>query len=585
MNYFAVYPSGDPRNLAGTREDSEVVIEWDADGVLFYIAEKSKAGGHKIYFQHNNSIVTAEEVPGDFARRVFERDTLFTLWRNPTYYKPSNKITPEPESEDEEPFQKPPAELMKQGRGEELNRWMARFPKYFATLREDSRTQYLSQHGNLSGWKPTWEPPKHLVLEIKAERSRLAGAQVKTEIEAAEPTSSASTMAKPLARPREEPAATATASSSSSTELPPATSKIRIASPESAGRPIDVDAAVSEIANEIVAERQWVQCPNPNCAEKFIDGTLICDRCNSIIEEVDWDPDDPLLTNNNFHYYLRGENAVIDELLLRGDPSVILSPDANMIIAQPAAVAKASNVVNVQAAAEVLAACRISEVTRQAEDYDPNQLVWSTKEWDWVDLRTIRQEDYNNALKKGKKWYRNNHSQQEYDRMERSRPDWVTLRLEGDDEYLQQCVLRDKISSEPHKKNWDIQNKALDVARRLGKLEAINAWCVTFLANAMRARAEESCSADAHKGNNDDPWTFVIVLASFFFIVGMLAGALLYHICSKRRRAIIGADPPVREAVQKRDVGVQSQTTYTSLRGVVQPRFHPLAEESHGAFM
>jgi hypothetical protein len=38
----------------------------------------------------------------------------------------------------------------------------------------------------------------------------------------------------------------------------------------------------------------------------------------------------------------------------------------------------------------------------------------------------------------------------------------------------------------------------------------------------MRARAEQSCPAAAHPDNNDDPWTFVIVLASFFFIMGCL---------------------------------------------------------------
>jgi hypothetical protein len=160
------------------------------------------------------------------------------------------------------------------------------------------------------------------------------------------------------------------------------------------------------------------------------------------------------------------------------------------------------------------------------------------------------------------------------------------LRLEGDDEYLQQCVLRDKISSEPHKKNWDIQNKALDVARRLGKLEAINAWYVTFIANTMRARAEQSCPATTSHDNNDSPWTFVIVLASFFFIMGMFAGALLYHICCKRRRAMVADNPPQagNNAPEMRSIGVQSQTTYTYLRGVIQPRFLPLADESHGAF-
>ena len=128
--------------------------------------------------------------------------------------------------------------------------------------------------------------------------------------------------------------------------------------------------------------------------------------------------------------------------------------------------------------------------------------------------------------------------------------------------------------------------KALDVARRLGKLETINAWYVTFLANTMRARAEQSCPANARNEDSGDPWTFIIVLASFFLIIGMLAGALLYHICSKRRRAMIAEAPPPQAngTPERRSIGVQSPTTYTYLRGVIQPRFLPLSDESHGAF-
>ena len=342
----------------------------------------------------------------------------------------------------------------------------------------------------------------------------------------------------------------------------------------------------SAIANEIVAERQFVTCPNPNCGEAHLDGTLICHRCNTIIEEVDWDPEDPLLTTNNFHYYLLGENPVIDELLQRGDPSVVLSADSTMIIAQPEAVAKASNPTNVQEAAETLAACRISEVTQRAQEYDPNERHWSHKWKCWVSLHDVRQQDYDNALRKAKKWCRDNYSPDEFWELERRRADWVSLRLEGDAEYLQQCVLRDQISNEPHKKNWDAQDKAIRIAKRLGEFDRIHAWCATVLASTMRARAEQSCPATARPDNNDDPWTFVIVLASFFFIMGMFAGALLYHVCSKRRRAMV-ADAPQQagnNAPEQRSNGVQSQTTYTYLRGVIQPRFLPLADESHGAF-
>ena len=38
------------------------------------------------------------------------------------------------------------------------------------------------------------------------------------------------------------------------------------------------------------------------------------------------------------------------------------------------------------------------------------------------------------------------------------------------------------------------------------------------------------------------------------------------------------------EAALCRDACVQSQTTYTAVRGVMHPRFQPLAEDSHGCF-
>ena len=157
------------------------------------------------------------------------------------------------------------------------------------------------------------------------------------------------------------------------------------------------------------------------------------------------------------------------------------------------------------------------------------------------------------------------------------------MRLEGDEEYLQQCVLRDKISAEPHKKHWGVQEKAIAVARRLGKLETIHAWYATLLANTMRARAESdlqpySCpAAAAPKGNFDH---LVLLILGIVFICGAILGALMFHFCcTKRNRA-----PPINAPPEKRSVGVQSQTTYTSLRGVIQPRFHPLPEDSHGAF-
>ena len=174
----------------------------------------------------------------------------------------------------------------------------------------------------------------------------------------------------------------------------------------------------------------------------------------------------------------------------------------------------------------------------------------------------------------------------------------MLLRLEGDDEYLQQCVLRDQISAEPHKKHWDVQRKAISVARRLGRFDAIHAWYATLLANTMRARADDTC---APTGNGQmaiystavaqsipiiggmSPWTLIMLISFILVVCGAILGAYMFHkFCSRR---VPAPEAPVIQVVpEKRTIGVQSQTTYTSLRGVTQPRFHPLPEDSHGAF-
>jgi hypothetical protein len=140
--------------------------------------------------------------------------------------------------------------------------------------------------------------------------------------------------------------------------------------------------------------------------------------------------------------------------------------------------------------------------------------------------------------------------------------------MEQDSEYLAQMVLRDAISQSTGKHNPCIQAKALQVARRLGTLQAIYAY---FTARTQGARAEDVCSATAGVETVGDGTAWLLMLA--IFCIGALFGCLVHKFC-------FTAHPP---RARKRNVATQSQTTYTSLRGVEQPRFHPLPDQAHGA--
>jgi hypothetical protein len=93
-------------------------------------------------------------IPGDFAMRVFEKGTMYNLWRNPKYHKSANKVPPEPE---EEEYVRPPRDIFYQG-GEALDRYCAQFPKHFARLAKEAERVYKSQHGNLTYFTPAWQP-------------------------------------------------------------------------------------------------------------------------------------------------------------------------------------------------------------------------------------------------------------------------------------------------------------------------------------------------------------------------------------------------------------------------------------------
>ena len=75
---------------------------------------------------------------------------------------------------------------------------------------------------------------------------------------------------------------------------------------------------------------------------------------------------------------------------------------------------------------------------------------------------------------------------------------------------------------------------------------------------------------DKNKPSNMSVLESVLLYAVLFETV-VIACLCACARCSRRNRG-------------KRTVAVQSQTTYTSLRGVVQPRFHVLPERDSGAW-
>ena len=64
--------------------------------------------------------------------------------------------------------------------GEALDRYLAQFPRYMAKLAEEKERMHLSQHGNLTYFKPAWQPSPELVAAAKAEGWNYVAPQVPT---------------------------------------------------------------------------------------------------------------------------------------------------------------------------------------------------------------------------------------------------------------------------------------------------------------------------------------------------------------------------------------------------------------------
>ena len=71
-----------------------------------------------------------------------------------------------------------------------------------------------------------------------------------------------------------------------------------------------------------------------------------------------------------------------------------------------------------------------------------------------------------------------------------------------------------------------------------------------------------------------DPQSLLVKIVIAVFIIGLCTGWKL--------RSRFNREQHVSSVVKRCDKQVQSQTTYTSLRGASPPRFQPLAEQSHG---
>ena len=139
------------------------------------------------------------------------------------------------------------------------------------------------------------------------------------------------------------------------------------------------------------------------------------------------------------------------------------------------------------------------------------------------------------------------------------------MRRPENQEYLTQMVLRPYLATNFELKSPEVTDLARRVARDLGILEAIRQWWIS-----TRARAERP-DVDFLADDYESPWINGFIFMAFIYFIGMVIGwyfrAWWYKSEPKGRRTI----------------SVQSQTTYT--RGATNPRFKPLADEAHGAYV
>ena len=183
--------------------------------------------------------------------------------------------------------------------------------------------------------------------------------------------------------------------------------------------------------------------------------------------------------------------------------------------------------------------------------------LWSYKEKDYVNLDQIRKQDYDRQWRKAQRMYP-------------YAADPFVERLEKDEVYLMQIVLRDAFSQAPDRQSPLVQKRAIQVAERLGVLAQIYAYYSQLVgANGFEVAVKMGTEvAEMHTKFDSIP-IFAVVLTLFLGIFTFMCFKWLFT---------------GQKVKTTRDIGVQSQTTYTAIRGSTNPRFHPLPDESHGAF-
>jgi hypothetical protein len=225
---------------------------------------------------------------------------------------------------------------------------------------------------------------------------------------------------------------------------------------------------------------------------------------------VDWSPDDPTIAGTT-KTFRRGESQALDYLIDQRDPDIEELGDGNYR-AHPEALARANN--PTIEAGILFDKLRLVKRDRKVRDdqlrYDEeNNPTWYSHKNDRYECRSVTwQADYDkhwrSALKKGyPKW-----------------PDAVKSRLEADEEYLVNMVLRDVTSERPEIHNPGIQGKAIEVAKAKGSLGAIYAYYATL---SKGAEATDTCGVMQEPPDSGFyAWMFML----FIFVMGMALGLM-----------------------------------------------------------
>ena len=102
---------------------------------------------------------------------------------------------------------------------------------------------------------------------------------------------------------------------------------------------------------------------------------------------------------------------------------------------------------------------------------------------------------------------------------------------------------------------------------------------IAVMTQMTTTRADNNYEVQLYKGEvcargYDEGWGWLIKWLLVAMMIGMLLMMILACLCYRRCHR-----------KQKRTIATQSQITYTEVRGCLDPRFHPLADFQHGAFL